>query len=148
MSTLKQYLKSYKYQYIASGFKLNKNIEPGVQIEFIQVGYQDNNQAAIDAMDSKGYRMATIAEMFEYFDKHKIQGYCSTVEGDYSATFHRGADERYVNVYRNDHDWSDGWWFGGVRKSSSDTKTLDTLDTLAFSPDEIRKLKALAHLLR
>lgn len=26
-------------------------------------------------------------------------------------------DERNVNVNRNDNDWNDNWWFGGVRNS-------------------------------
>lgn len=32
------------------------------------------------------------------------------------VTFNRNDDERNVNVNRNDNDWNDNWWFGGVRK--------------------------------
>ena len=32
-------------------------------------------------------------------------------------TFNRNDDKRNVNVNRNDNDWNDNWWFGGVRKS-------------------------------
>jgi len=32
------------------------------------------------------------------------------------ATFSRWADERRVGVSRIDYDWSDDWWFAGVRK--------------------------------
>lgn len=29
--------------------------------------------------------------------------------------FNRNGDERNVNVNRNNNDWNDNWWFGGVR---------------------------------
>lgn len=32
------------------------------------------------------------------------------------AAFRRWHGKRWVNVRRNDNDWSDGWWFAGVRK--------------------------------
>lgn len=33
------------------------------------------------------------------------------------AAFNRWNDKRKVNVNRNDNDWNDNWWFGGVRNS-------------------------------
>ena len=33
----------------------------------------------------------------------------------YYATFNRWNDKRKVNVNRNDNDWNDNWWLGGVR---------------------------------
>lgn len=33
------------------------------------------------------------------------------------VTFNRWNDERNVNVNRNNDDWNDNWWFGGVRNS-------------------------------
>ena len=33
------------------------------------------------------------------------------------VAFNRWNDERKVNVNRNDNDWNDNWWFGGVRNS-------------------------------
>lgn len=45
------------------------------------------------------------------------------------AAFRRWDDVRSVVVGRDDDDWSDGWWFGGVRESpalgSSDALSLD-----------------------
>ena len=41
-------------------------------------------------------------------------------DGNSYATFNRWYDKRKVNVNRNDYDWNDYWWFGGVRKP--DTK--------------------------
>jgi hypothetical protein len=30
--------------------------------------------------------------------------------------FNRWYDERFLDVYRNDSDWDDHWWFAGLRK--------------------------------
>jgi len=35
----------------------------------------------------------------------------------HNIAFNRNDDKRNVNVNRNNNDWNDNWWFGGVRKS-------------------------------
>lgn len=41
-------------------------------------------------------------------------------------------DERSVSVVRGGSDWSDIWWFGGVRKSTVDSETKLSSDTLTL----------------
>ena len=65
------------------------------------------------------YSLAAVNEADRDFAKEKPNGtQWKDAEGKYCfATFRQwGDDERRVSVYRDSHDWCDGWWFAGLRK--------------------------------
>jgi hypothetical protein len=64
------------------------------------------------------YSQAAVNEADPAFaDDHPNGTHWKDEAGKYCyATFRRWHDERYVDVYRYDDDWSDSWFFAGVRK--------------------------------
>lgn len=62
--------------------------------------------------------VAAVNEADPAFADEKPHGtHWKDVKGNWCfATFHRWRGEREVDVYRRGSDWSDGWWFAGVRK--------------------------------
>ena len=119
MKNLKQYLEKYRYSYIIDGFADSYEFTPndsGAVIEFIKVGYQNNDEAVKKFVDENGYRLATIAEVFEYFDTRKVKDLQATIEGDYYASFRILGDEQRVRISKNVQSWSKIWTFAVVRK--------------------------------
>lgn len=120
MKSLKDFTKKYDSVYVNDTFVLSDKTDER-PIEFVQVGYQENNKAVIDAMEKKGYDIASIRDLFTYLDLHTglidEKKWIATIEGECCATFRRWRGERLVNVSRYDYGWLDCWWFAGLRKS-------------------------------
>ena len=64
------------------------------------------------------YSLAAVNEADPAFaDEHPNSTHWKDAKGKWCfATFYRWRDERELGVDRNDSDWSDRWWFAGVRK--------------------------------
>ena len=64
------------------------------------------------------YSLAAVNEADPAFaDEHPNGTHWKDAAGRWCfATFYRWRDERELGVDRNDSDWSDRWWFAGVRK--------------------------------
>ncbi len=64
------------------------------------------------------YSQAAVNEVDPAFaDEHPNGTHWKNADGKWCfATFYRFDDDRSVYVYFDDDDWSDSWWFAGVRK--------------------------------
>ena len=152
--TLKQLIADGKYntKYINVDYELLPAIKATVDVELVQVGFQENNEAVISALGKKGYRLATFREMLTLCAKYpELQNDkdIASIDGDFHIAFGRGDDGRDVDVGRSDGDWRAAWWFGVVKKDenmtvrkSSETGELGTLEErLLVLENEMKKLK-------
>jgi hypothetical protein len=65
------------------------------------------------------YSQAAVNEADPAFgDEHPNATHWKDADGKWCfSTFYGWYDERFVNVGRSGSDWSDDWWFAGLRKS-------------------------------
>ncbi len=99
----------------------------GVEVEvvFFKVGHYISDDNLEKAFDQRGlnpvdpYTLAAVNEADATFaDEHPNGTHWKDADGNWCfATFSRWYGERNVGVFRDyGRDWSDSWWFAGVRK--------------------------------
>lgn len=93
-------------------------------IETFTVGKYLSDADLEKEYESRGLVPASPEQLVEYVHPDFKEKYLGThwkdEDGNWCfAAFSRwGGDERGVSVHRGGSDWSDRWWFAGVRKSS------------------------------
>lgn len=98
------------------------------KVEVFTVGRWITNAELLKEYESRGLTPASLDEMLLV---EKNYDYIGTIWGKncYFAC-RRLVDERSLDVYSYDDEWSDFWWFAGVK--SSKTKTSSDLSTLTL----------------
>ena len=145
--TLQQLVEAGKYdwKYINDEYKLPPGKKGTVAIELVQVGHQPNNKAVVKALNAKGYRPATIAEVLALGIKYKkLQRNkpIASAEGNFYVCLSEYDGKRRLSVSQDDHSWLDYCCFAAVRKSS-DTRSLGTSELKSLALEKIKELSEL-----
>ena len=98
-------------------------VQENVTVEFFPIRKNVSSDEAAKAYEEHGltpdlYAQAAVNEADPAFaDKYPNGTQWQDADGNWCyAAFRRSDGERYVFVHRNDYDWLDCWWLGGVRK--------------------------------
>lgn len=111
------------------------------KIEFFTIGEYISGDNLEKEYEKRGLVPAPIRSLAEYdltnrkrMDEMKyVATHFKDKNDDWcSAAFLRWDGGRSMHVYRRGHNWHDRWWFGGLRKSGTQTP-----ETQSFSPLEL-----------
>ena len=98
-------------------------ISENVTIEFFKLGKYASDDEVAKALEERGlvpdpYAQAAVNEAYPSLaDEYPNGTHWKDKDGNWCcAAFYRDGGGRIVYVSRNDDDWDDIWWFGGVRK--------------------------------
>jgi hypothetical protein len=114
-------------QYVSDDVAKNmpKAVNEEAEIIFFKVGKEISCAGLEKEYEFRGlipadpYSLASVNEADPAFADEKPNGtQWKDSQGNYCcAIFYLWCGERFVDVYRDDHDWRVDWWFAGVRKS-------------------------------
>ena len=98
-------------------------VEENVTVEFFPISKNASDDEVARMFEDRGlkddpYAVSAVNEADPAFaDKYPNGTQWKDADDNWCyAAFNRNGDERYVYVCRDDYDWQDYWWLGGVRK--------------------------------
>lgn len=109
-------------------------------LEFFKLGKYMTCQELADEYEKRGLVPASILSLCQYDktnrdDLDKKKWVCSQWKDEKGEwcflSVNRWRGERYVNVNRDDFEWSDIWWGCGVRKSELGTEASEIVEPLS-----------------